>query len=121
MADVDTPTCRAIPAMVVHSLRPICAKSLPDGRYLTRRLSLRNSVRRKLYVFCILLNQALNLPAGQQLQNCTVGSCNHTFVADSFEKRDDFYIAMTRTILQARIKDRPWLVSIKVDISTLAD
>src|SRR4029077_2899429 len=35
------------PAMVVHSLRPICAKSLPDGRYLTRRLSLRNSVRRK--------------------------------------------------------------------------
>ena len=27
------------------------------------------------------------------LVNCRVGSCNHTFVADSFEKRDDFCIA----------------------------
>ena len=27
------------------------------------------------------------------LSNCRVGSCNHTFVADSFEKRDDLRIA----------------------------
>jgi hypothetical protein len=28
----------------------------------------------------------------QQLQNCTVGSCNQTFVADSLKRRDDFCI-----------------------------
>src|SRR5262245_28658724 len=37
-------------------------------------------------------------------RNCRARRCNHAFVADSFEKRDDFWIAMKRTTLQVRKK-----------------
>ena len=122
MADVDTPTCRAISAIVI----PQSSTNLRETSALTagispRRLPLRNSVRETLrFLHSSAIKGSTFLP-GQQLQNCTVGSCNHTLVGESFEKRDDYCIAMKRTTLQARIKKLPSIVPVKVAISTLVD
>jgi len=45
---------------------------------------------------------------GALFMGTIAGSCNHTFVADSFEKRDDFCIAL-------KFSDELWIFFLKLD------
>jgi hypothetical protein len=83
MADVDTPTCRAISARVIPQSSTNFARNLcSDGRNLTPAAPAAQFGQGNFTFFAFFCNQALTLPAGAA-----------TFVADSFEKRDDFCIA----------------------------
>jgi hypothetical protein len=93
MADVDTPTSRAISMVIPQSSTNLGETSALTAGISPRRLPLRNSVRETLRFLHSSAIKRLTFLPGQQLQNCSVRPCNHTFVADSFEKRDDFRIA----------------------------
>jgi hypothetical protein len=93
MADVDTPTCRAISMVIPQSSTNLRETSALTAGISPGRLPLRNSVRGNFTFLHSSAIKRLTFLPGQQLQNCSVRPCNHTFVADSFEKRDDFCIA----------------------------
>jgi hypothetical protein len=83
MADVDTPTCRAISARVIPQSSTNFARNLcSDGRNLTPAAPAAQFGQGNFTFFAFFCNQALTLPAGAA-----------TFVADSFEKGDDFCLA----------------------------
>jgi hypothetical protein len=85
MADVDTPTCRAISARVIPQSSTNFARNLcSDGRNLTPAAPAAQFGQGNFTFFAFFCNQALTLPAGAA-----------TFVADSFEKRDD-WISVSR-------------------------
>jgi hypothetical protein len=87
-----------------------------------RRLPLRNSVREKLYVFCILLQSSAKPSCrGSNYRIARSGLAIIHSSVSLLKKRDDFCIAIRRTTLQARIKNWASLVRAKVDISICAD